>query len=114
MHWARLVKTAKYERGEEARLSALASRAAMDEQVFSLQAEVASLMRDKEDAALSLEHLRSSSKTSPATGPLKARSQGQSGQKADGVPATLHSEGQLEAIAEGCAFLATIVALFKG
>eukprot|EP01046_Picozoa_sp_COSAG06_P073079 COSAG06_NODE_21680_length_749_cov_0.540000_1_plen_40_part_10 len=35
----------RYERGEEERLSALASRAAMDEQVFSLRAEVAALMR---------------------------------------------------------------------
>ena len=62
VHWARQAKVVKYERSEEARLAALANRAAMDEQIFSLRAEVAALMRDKEDATLSLENLRSSSK----------------------------------------------------
>eukprot|EP01043_Picozoa_sp_COSAG02_P039118 COSAG02_NODE_3065_length_7434_cov_6.617996_5_plen_132_part_00 len=61
LHWARQAKNAKYERGEEARLAALASSAAMDEQVFSLRAEVAALMQDKEEATFSLERFRSSS-----------------------------------------------------
>jgi hypothetical protein len=61
LHWARQAKNAKYERGEEARLAALASCAAMDEQMFSLRAEVAALMQDKEEATFSLERLRSSS-----------------------------------------------------
>ena len=42
-------------------LAALASCAAMDEQMFSLRAEVAALMQDKEEATFSLERLRSSS-----------------------------------------------------
>jgi predicted RNase H-like nuclease (RuvC/YqgF family) len=63
LHWARQAKVVKYERGEEARLAALAGRAAMDEQVFSLRAELAALMRDKEDTKFTLEHLRSTSQS---------------------------------------------------
>lgn len=58
--WSRQAKTIRYERGEEARLSALATKAAADGEVFSLRAEVASLKRSKEDVTQGLENLQRS------------------------------------------------------
>ena len=60
--WARHAKTVAYEKAEQARLGALASAAAADEQLFGLKAEVAALKRQTEEANLGLEHLRSTSR----------------------------------------------------
>ena len=80
----------------------------MDEQVFSLRAEVAALMRDKEDATLGLENLRSSSRAAAAaagagggsSGGADLSGLGGGGGGGDSV-AALRYDGRLEAMAEG-------------
>ena len=64
--WARAAKTVRYERGEHARLEALAGRASIEQKCFGLQADLASLKTRHEDTSIAHEHLLIRTSTRPS------------------------------------------------